>query len=133
MTRAAPATTQAAGLSTVAEPAFISFIVHAPRICRPAPSRKTAAGLQIEIRSCLAPPLSSLRHAYPRCDVLIASSRIMTGILGCPGDRPWPVGPPSWRAEQVADRLSSCARPLQVPGHLEPLMERDPDRVMGHQ
>src|SRR5216684_7622432 len=75
MTRAAPATTQAARLSTVAEPAFISFIVHAPRICRPAPSRKTAAGLQIEIRSCLAPPLSSSRHAYPRCDVLIASSR----------------------------------------------------------
>src|SRR5882757_6670350 len=131
MTRAAVATTQAARLSSVAEAAVILFIVHAPRICRSAPGRKTTAGLQIERRSCLAPPLSSSRHAYPRCAVLIASSRGRDRLRRRHGDRAWPVGLPRWRAEQVADRLAQCARAQQVLGDLEPLVEGDADRVVG--
>src|SRR5258705_13471076 len=135
MTRAAVATTQAARLSSVAEAAVILFIVHAPRICRSAPGRKTTAGLQIEPRSCLAPPLSSSRHAYPRCAVLIASSRglhleCMTAIHGRRGDGDCLVGPPGRRSEQVADHLAPRARTQQILRHLEPLMESDPDRVV---
>src|SRR5216684_6192502 len=124
MTRAAAATTQAARLSSVAEAAVILFIVHAPRICRSAPGRKTTAGLQIERRSCLAPPLSSSRHAYPRCAVLIASSRgfhleCMIAIRGHRGDGDCLVGPPGRRSEQVADHLAQCACAQQVLGDLE--------------
>jgi len=80
----------------------------------------------------------ALPRSYPVCGTPIpgATFSSLEGVSGSRrrrGDRVRPVGPPGGRAEQVADRLSSCARAQQVLGDLEPLVERDPDRVVRDQ